>query len=63
MSTDHHIVEGNERFGYCDKCGIEGDLTTITCEKGRKLTHELEKQLRKRREGMKLHRDEIKEVR
>ena len=44
--TDHHIVEGNEINGYCDVCGMGGNLTTISCSNGKRLIRETKRKLK-----------------
>ena len=45
--SEHHIVEGNEKFGVCGRCGLQGDLTQISCEGYKKLHKRIESMLQK----------------
>ena len=46
MVTDHEIIKGNEKFGVCGRCGLQGDLTQMSCEEHQSLRKQIEKKLR-----------------
>lgn len=45
MVNQHRIIKGNEKFGICGKCCMQGDLTKVSCEEGTKLRKQIEQAL------------------
>ena len=43
---DHHIIAGTEQNGFCDVCGLGGDLTFMSCKKTRQTTKIIERKIR-----------------
>jgi len=44
---NHHIVEGNEKNGYCDVCGLGGDLTIFSCENNQRMKKTIQDKIAK----------------
>ena len=44
--TDHKIVKGTEKNGICGVCGLQGDLTFMSCEEGQRARKLIEQKLR-----------------
>ena len=42
----HKIIKGNEKCGICGKCGMQGDLTAISCKEGTKRRNKIETTLK-----------------